>query len=183
MKDWLETEPAAVPRFFEVSGLIAGMLICPRVLTPLKVLDVLWGPEGRAWENQEEAGEFCDLLMDYWNYANDLVQESLAPDAAPASHFIDVQEGDYDPNDKLQLSVIVFCWATGFLRAAETWPESWGDALTRPDLAPHWEVVRWWAELTRPGNFARLNTAAEGGLPLTVAAVALARALRVEGAK
>jgi hypothetical protein len=47
LRDWLDAEAAEVPRFYEVSGMLTAMLICPTVLSPLKVLEVLWGAEGK----------------------------------------------------------------------------------------------------------------------------------------
>lgn len=71
-------------------------------------------------------------------------------------------------------------WALGFLRVTESWPEAWEDALERPDLAPHWEVIRWWAEFTKEENRDRIADAAEATPSRTMATsiVALTRALR-----
>lgn len=50
--------------------------------------------------------------------------------------------------------------------------KAWGDALTRTELAPHWEVVRWWKDIIQPGNKDRIADAAEASV------LALTRALR-----
>jgi hypothetical protein len=93
--DFLDAEPEEVPRFYEVSGLLTAMLICPTVLSPLKVFDALWGPAGREWKDQAEAGEFARLLMAYWNQLNDLVQDAIRPDAPADAPMIDVWDEDF----------------------------------------------------------------------------------------
>jgi hypothetical protein len=71
-------------------------------------------------------------------------------------------------------------WAIGFRRATALWPDAWGDALTRPDLAPHWEVIGWWADFHEAENRDLVVENAESGTPRTINAsvLALAHALR-----
>ena len=177
---WLDAEPESVPRFYEVSGLVTAMLLCPTVSMPTKVLDVLWGPAGRTWQNQEEVQKFLDLLMDYWNQVNNLILDTIAPDAPTEAHPVDVWLEDFPENDGLAMTAGMVAWATGFMRATTTWPNAWGETLTRPDLAPHWEVVRWWAQIEKPEHRDQIATAAESNPPQTItsAVTALARALR-----
>lgn len=179
---WLDAEPEGVPRFYELSGLLTAMLICPTVLTPTEIFAVLWGPEGKLWEADDDAREFASLLMAYWNQLDDLVHNAIAPDGHTGELILDIREEDF-PDDKqggLALAAANMDWARGFRRAAAQWPEAWGDALNRPDLAPHWEVVGWWAEFNVKENRDKMVAAAESAPPRTLnsSIKALARALR-----
>jgi yecA family protein len=179
----LAAEPPEVPRFYFLSGMITALHLCPRPVPPLKLLEALW-PEGRAWESQEELEGFTALLTEYWNYAGELVSDATAPDAPAGTQAFDVWSEDFPTEHTLPMMAALVEWAGGFLRATELWPEAWENALARPDLAPHWEVIRWWRDLVQPGNKDRIADAAEGTPSRTIAAsvVALARALRPAGA-
>jgi yecA family protein len=184
--EFLETEPIGVPRFYELSGLLTAMLICPGVLSPLKALDAIWEAEDRVWESKEEAEDFIHLLMIYWNFLNDVVTQASAPDAHPDERIMDLWEEDFEDQKVdddvrgLAMTMATFAWAKGFRRATELWPEAWGNALTRPDLAPHWEVVNWWANFEVKENRDVMMAAAESATPRTLnpSVKALARALR-----
>ncbi|MBW7893852.1 MAG: UPF0149 family protein [Opitutaceae bacterium] len=180
--EFLEAEAENVPRFYEVSGLITGMLICPTVIAPPKLADVLWGPKGRTWKNENEAQTFFTLLMDYWNQVSNLVHDALPADTPPETQIMDVWSEDFDdqPESGLAMTLASVAWAKGFLRATTFWPEAWGDALTRPDLAPHWEVVGWWAGFENPKNRDRViaEAKAKSSRTLNSSVIALARALR-----
>lgn len=179
---WLDAEPDDVPRFYELSGLMTAMLICPTVLSPLKIFEALWGEDGREWEDEDEANTFSQQLMAYWNQLNDLVQDAIHPEAPPENQILDIWEEDFDdsPESGLAMVMATAAWTTGFRRATELWPEAWGDALTRPDLAPHWEVVGWWADFERKKNRDKViaNAEAKKTRTLNPSVIALARALR-----
>lgn len=180
---FLDAEPEEVPRFYEVSGLITALLAGPTVFSPLRVFDALWGPAGgREWKDPAEAREIAELLVAYWNQLNDLVQDALRPDAPADAPMIDVWVEDFEDSETGGRDLVAanFAWAQGFLRATEVWPEAWGDALTRPDLAPHWEVVGWWAGFEQKENQDRMIAAAKATPPRTLntAVKDLARALR-----
>jgi yecA family protein len=181
--EWLDTEPPEVPRFFELSGLVTAMLVCPGALSPLKVLDVLWGPQGREWSGESDVQEFCAMLMNYWNHVNDLFHDAMEPGAPPNGRVIDIWDDDFPPDDDesgIPMTIAMCAWAIGFRRATALWPDAWGDALTRPDLAPHWEVIGWWADFHEAENRDLVVENAESGTPRTINAsvLALAHALR-----
>ena len=180
LMDWLNAEPESVPRFYEFSGLVTGLLLCPRVVSPLKINEVLWGPEGRIWADQDEAQEFADLLMEYWNLINDMILDCVAVDAPPDSSPVDVWEEDFAEDEGLELAASLCAWATGFLRATKIEPASWQAALQRPDLAPHWEVLQWWAGFLEKKNRDAVEAAAHRTPPRTIggSVTALTRALR-----
>ena len=180
LMDWLDAEPESVPRFYEFSGLVTGLLLCPQAVSPLKINEVLWGAEGRIWADQNEVREFADLLMAYWNQVNDLILDCIAAEAPPEAHPVDVWVEDFEEDQGANMTAAMFSWATGFQRATKLQPEAWGDTLTRPDLAPHWEVVRWWAGLEVKENRDAMIAASKEKPPRTItsAVAALARALR-----
>ena len=157
LMDWLDEEPENVPHFFEFSGLITGMLLCPGMPAPLKIMDVLWGPQGRTWADAEEAKFFSRLLMSYWNLVNSLILETVAPDSHPEETCIDVWETDFAEKDKANLALALSDWCAGLVRATQQWPEYWGNALTRPDLIPHWELIRLCAAIDQPGHADRIE--------------------------
>ncbi|HVU24117.1 MAG TPA: UPF0149 family protein [Opitutus sp.] len=189
--DFLEAEPVDVPRFYALSGLLTAMLICPTALSPLKAFDAIWGEEDRVWESEEEAENFSQLLMAYWNYLNSLVQQAMASDAHPDEQILDVWEEDFEEREVaedirgLAMMAASFAWARGFRHATELWPDAWGDALARPDLAPHWQVVDWWADFDVKEKRDAMISAAEASTPRTLnpSVKALARALRPSAAR
>ena len=176
--DWLKGEPAAVPRFYEVSGLITGMQLCPQVIMPTKLLEVLWGPKGRPRGDLAETKNFLALLMNYWNDVSHVVTTSVESRFPENEHPMDVWEEDFeDPRDLLAAT---FEWAIGFKRATTLWPGAWGNTLTRPDLAPEWAVVHWWADFEKRRSPGELTAVIQTKPVRTLnrAVTALARALR-----
>ena len=177
---WLDAEPEDVPRFYRLAGMVAALHICPEPVPPTKLLDAIWDPEEHTWEDEHEARDFMALLMDYWNYAGELVEAAIAPDATPEDQAIDIFVDDLPEDYGVPFMAATVDWAGGFMEATEFWPEAWGNALQRPDLAEHWELVRWWAEFIGTGNKDRIADAAAANPPRTISAsvTALARALR-----
>ena len=179
---WLDTEPEDVPRFYALSGMVTALHICPQIVPPTKLLGALWGQAGRDWADEAELQEFTSLLMTYWNYIGDLVADQVAPEAGSHDQAVDVWQEDFPESSdpKVAYLMAMVDWAGGFMRATELWPEAWGDALRRPNLAEHWEMIRWWAESIGPSNLNRIVDAAEANPPRTIGASvgALIRALR-----
>lgn len=181
LKDWLAAEPDEVPRFYALSGMITALHVCPGQISSTELIDALWTEVGgRVWVDAEEFQEFTDLMTDYWNYLADRVRDAAAPDATEGDQPIDIRPEELPEDDPLPMAAASMEWALGFLRATERWPGKWGDALERPDLVPHWEVVRWWADFVNEESRDRIADAAEGTPSRTLAksVVALTRALR-----
>jgi hypothetical protein len=124
--------------------------------------------------------EFNSSFFPYWNYIGDLVAARIAPDASIEDQIIDIWMEDFADDQMIAFTACMIEWATGFMAATRLWPDAWGDALTRPDLAEHWEVVRWWEEFIGTGNKDRIADAAESKPPRNIglSLTALARALR-----
>ncbi len=176
----LNAEPEDVPRFYVISGIVAALQICPVPATPTKVLDALWGPDGKVWDDDADLQHFLDLLTLYWNHVSDLVFDCLLAGPADNANPMDIFLDDFPDDPKgLFFAAATSEWAQGFLRTTELWPEIWQGAVARPGLAEHWEIVRWWAGLPEPGNLERVAAAAEASPPRTLASsvLALARAL------
>ena len=180
LMDWLEDEPDTVPRFYEFSGLVAGLLHCPTAIQPLKILDVLWGPTGRTWQDREEMQDFLDLLMVYWNNINSLVLDCVNPYAPPDVQCMDVWEDDFAEDEGPNLVLALRDWCAGFVRAVELWPPADAMRLRAPGLALHWEVVRLFARYEAEGHAARLDAMTEENPPrrLGSSVTAITRALR-----
>jgi yecA family protein len=178
--DWLDAQPGEGARFYEMSGMMTGLLAAPVSIAPLSIIEAMWGPKGPTWADREEAQAFLDLFMGYWNYIAGRVLDTIAQDAPAEEHPVDIRPEELPEGNGLAVAAASVDWAQGFLRTTARWPEAWGDALQRPDLAPHWEVIRWWADLAKPGNLARVQAAAEGAEQRTLAKAvsALVRALR-----
>lgn len=182
LMQFLDDEAEDVPRFYEFSGLVTAMLIAPGNPSPNLLFPVLWPEDRPAAHGRDDFGHFTGNLQSYWNRINDLVLEIVETRNAAGLQIVDLYEEDFSegPEGGLAMAAASFDWARGFRLTTELWPELWGDALQRPDLAPHWEVIGWWAGLTAPGNRDRIADAAEADEPRTLNAsvVALARALR-----
>jgi hypothetical protein len=202
----LNHEPETVPRFYQISGMIAGLHIAPRPTAPEKLFEFIRLSGSRAWDRPEDRQTLLNLLLQYWVYCGKRITDSLSPDAHTGISPLDIYEDEFgdieDGSDEnadgddadedaknaddeqyraMAMTAAVLEWAIGFHRTTTEWPEAWGDALTRPDLAPHWEIVRLWSDMTTTtGNFARIEKAALQTPPRTIAqsVLEIARALR-----
>ena len=181
LMEWLAKEPTSVPRFYAMSGMITAAHVCPGSISPNQIVEAMWSETGqRVSASSEEFQEFLEMLTDYWNYLVDRVRDATAPEADEYDQPIDIRPEDLPEDDPIPMTAVSMEWALGFLRSTELWPEAWGDALSRPDLAPHWEVIHWWADFVDAANRDRIADAAEGAPSRTLAKsiVALARTLR-----
>lgn len=182
LREFFEGLEEGAPSFFEVSGLITGMQLCPTALIPQKITDALWGAAGREWSDDREAMDFYGRLMAYWNYVADMIGDALAEDGRVARQIVDVWTDDFEPGEMAthELVAALILWARGFIRATTEWSGAWGDVLTRPDLAPHWAIINDWANFEDEASRERVFAKADAGQGLSFAAevLALARALR-----
>ena len=180
------------PAFYEFAGLVAALHVCPTLVPPTQLLAQLWGPAGHTWRDADEAKAFADDLGVYWNHVADLTGAcASAPVGDADADPIDIYDDDFDAVDAAtkteHLAIAFFDWSHGFIRATEAWPEAWGDALTRADLAPHWAVIRAWAAPEKPEHQALLvgdgsdDPADQKSHQLPTAVLALVRALRPSG--
>jgi yecA family protein len=183
--EFFDGEPDEAPDFFEFSGMVTALHICPQIIMPTKLLERFWEPGGREWKSDKELRDFAGNLQAYWNETADWLAESA--DAPPDEAWpIDISD---DAEDPAQYVAGLASWCRGFIRATTEWPEAWGSALTRADLAPHWEIVRAWAEPGAPASTKLIKETGERESPemrgqtLPLAIVALYRALRHGGAK
>lgn len=181
LREWLDDEPEGVPRLYALSGMITAALICPGEISFNELIQELWADVGeRIWADADEFQEFANLFRDYWNYLATRVRESAAAKTEADAQPIDIWPEELPEDDPRPIAAASVEWAGGFLRVTEVWPEAWEEALQRPQLAPHWEVVRWWADFMDEDNRNRIADAAEAtpSRTLTKSVVALTRALR-----
>ena len=176
LMDFFADAAGGEPGFFEFSGMVTALHICPQIIMPAKFLGRFWGPKGHEWASPEELEEFMTNLQFYWNNTADVLAGCL--DAPPGDIWpIDVYQDEFE--DTAGFARSLMAWCRGFVRATTEWPEAWGDALTRKDLAPHWALVRAWACPDTPANMelieevGRRESAKLRGQALPVAVVAL----------
>ena len=175
--------------FYAFAGLVAALHICPVPVTPLQLIERLVAEDRELWSGEEELRDFTQDLAAYWNEIADLIAASVAPTDDPARPDpIDIYAADFGDSDGPapveDLATAFIAWSDGFIRATRDWPEAWGDTLTRPELTPHWQLLRAWAEPGKPEHAAFLSGTGPdipAGATLPAAVTALARALRPSG--
>jgi yecA family protein len=179
LMDWFEDRGLQDAEFHEFSGFLTALLLSPGNRGPAEAIRTLWG-DPSPLKDLEDAQVFMNLLTHYWNYLNERVLDTVSPDAIPGMTPLDVWEEDFAEEGGLHLFTAIACWVGGFTRAVAQWPEDWRAVQARPELAPHWEVIGWWAQLEKQGNLARMKEAAEAEPPRTIGAsiAAVTRALR-----
>ena len=164
LMDWLDDEPESVPRFYEVSGLVTAMQLSPEFLAPSQLINVLW-PDKPGLANLEEAQDFLTILNNYWNLVVGLIANTVDPTAPEEETCVDLWEDDFEKEDSISLILATREWARGFMRATKEWPIGWSQSLQRPDLAPHWEVVRCFAEIDQLDNAQKIRRMAAENPP------------------
>lgn len=103
----------------ELDGFLAGILVCPDLITPSEWLPIVWGGEddasGPVFEDAEQMEKLVGLVMEHYNaIATDLQRGRYAP----------VFHVDSRHND-----VLWELWIDGFDRAMQMRPESWSPLL------------------------------------------------------
>lgn len=141
MHDFLEQHPApACGTYTELTGLLTSLQICPKIVAPSKILGLFTHPGHPEWTSLAEAQQVTSSLMLLWNRAGALLEET---ELDPENGFvIDLHEDD----ETLPLEASIVLWCRGFLRSLELWPDMWAGAASRPDLNPHFAVLRSWGE-------------------------------------
>jgi yecA family protein len=180
--EFLHREPDSVPRFFALSGMMTAAILAPGAPQPLQIMDLLWGPEGKAWESQEELKEFMDNLTTYWNHLASVVLDAGESGFPDDAIIVDIWDEDCpDGVDPTRFHVgAMIEWSGGFMRALEAWPEKWDRLLQDPELAEPLRLIRAYAEFMGPGNQEKIATTIEAGGSLDQAVIAIARKARPE---
>jgi len=139
--DFIVAFPApAFGTFSEFSGLTASLHVCPKLITFKQTLALFLHPGHPEWTTKEEAQEVAESFAVYWSHAGGLLASAEADEEE--SYVVDLHEDD----ETEPLPRIFSLWCRGFMRSFELWPEAWSDALERPELQPHFTVLRTWAE-------------------------------------
>jgi len=182
---WLDEQKAEMPRFYEMSGIITAMQICPSLLTPITLIELLEEIVGRpAFAGEDDVKKFMALAGGYWNLVADLLQETVESAGKLQPIDIDVEALDDAAEDEkgadMLKSAAMLAWTMGFKRVLDRWPEEWAEARSRPDLAPHFELIDVWMRLGDESRFEIIADAAEEDPPRTLAGsiTAIACALR-----
>jgi hypothetical protein len=182
---WLEEQKPEVPRFYEMSGMITAMLICPTFLSPLALVDWLEEIVGEpAFEAAEDVETFMSLAGGYWNTIADLILETVESGGTVQPIDIDMEalEEKAENEDEADMfkTAAMLAWTMGFKRVLDRWPEAWAGARARPDLAPHFEMIDLWMRLGDESRMQTIADALEEDPPRTLAGsiTAIACALR-----
>jgi hypothetical protein len=161
------------PDFYEFAGLTAGLHFAPVPSTPLRLLECLRDRFAITWRDDAAARDFADDLRVYWNHIADLTSACAgAPPEDPEADPLDIYSDDFEsePDPRLRedhLTISTVLWCRGLVRSTEFWPELWGDTLARPDLLPHWTLLRAYSEPEKPESRSILRQAAENADPAT----------------
>lgn len=164
LMDVLAAEPTGSVNFYYLSGLLTALELCPQRIAIDAAIARLW-PEGRPGRDDEDAKAFTAALQLYQDYLATRISRAILPDAGLEESIVDVWERDLPevredtPYDAVPFVVSLYQWAAGFWRATQEWPEAWQHVLERADLAPHWEIVRWWADF--PSHRDKIAAAAD----------------------
>jgi uncharacterized protein len=103
----------------ELDGFLAGLIVCPDMITPSEWLPVVWGEESPVFETERQAQAVIKLIMGHYNdIARQLDQDRYSP-------IYDI----FDDDDKMAWEL----WVDGFWQAVLLHPEGWLDIDTTDD--------------------------------------------------
>lgn len=94
----------------ELDGFIAGIVVCPGLVTPGEWLGAIWG-DGPVFASEREANEILGAIMAHYN---DVIRQLDRP-----GRYAPLLETDIDG------SVLWEMWAVGFAKAVALRPEAW----------------------------------------------------------
>lgn len=149
----------------EFDGFVAGLLVCPELISPNEWLPLVWNREGEAeqspLENLDHANRLFGLIMD--NY-NDVVLTLMnRPERYRPLFPVDERNGD----------IIWEVWAEGFAAAVALRPAAWqqllhadhetADAMTGMLVLTH--IVRGEIDEIPQEDIDKLSAAAPGLIP------------------
>lgn len=98
----------------ELDGYVAGLLLCPELITPSEWLPEVWGLDiAPAFRSQKQAEKAISAVMQHYNR----VAERLASDQEPYSIVL-----EYDNEDETAYWQF---WISGFEQAMRLSPEAW----------------------------------------------------------
>jgi uncharacterized protein len=105
----------------EFDGLVAGLLICPDLISPRDWLPIVFGQDGEdeklPFDDADHANRVLALVMDHYNdVALTLMQH---PERYRPLYPVDQRNGD----------VVWEIWIEGFARAASLRPEAWQEPI------------------------------------------------------
>lgn len=106
----------------ELDGYLTGVLVCPDLILPSEWMPLIWGAEGPAFADEDEAREILGLIMGLYNDIAGCLQrpESYGP----------LIEEDVDGTFLWEF------WAQGFGKALSLRADVWSRFNARPDDDP-----------------------------------------------
>ena len=116
-------EPADPMILSELDGYLAGILVCPELITPSEWLPLVWGQDDEAepvFENEQQLSATVDLVMKLYNR----ISNSLRDDE---EQYVPLFYTHPDTDDAIHAF-----WLAGFRQAMLLRPESWFE-ITRSD--------------------------------------------------
>lgn len=171
---YLELCDENTPNRFCLGGMFTAMQICPGELQLDDFDEAQPDPRKVPQDRDMFLKDLRNLLAIYWDHIGGILDDEVPQlESATAEDFqkcypLDLRMDDF--KDRGDYLVALIQWAAGFMEAAEIFAEDWNDALTRPDLANAWSVIRAWAD---PGG-------ADGIIALSQAAGAEGKKLELE---
>lgn len=175
---------SGMPPFYMLSGMMTAMQLCPDLLMPTKLLAAFPALEG-VFADEQAQGVFVEALFGYWNELTLVLKDGCAAGVGAEGYVVDIWAGDFDHEEaevERQTSFALILWAQGFWMAMTLWSAVWREPLSRPELEPHWALIKALADPESRANARCLKAAASDTPPRTIATAvqALARALRPE---
>lgn len=125
----------------ELDGFLAGLVVCPEMISPSEWMPLVWGEEAPVFDSQEQAQNIINLILYHYN---DMIRQ--------------LDRGRYRPIYHISGDEVAFweIWIEGFWRALSLRPEAWGSLAQNqdPDLQQALFVLGRLTELAmKPGDF------------------------------
>lgn len=172
--EFMEAGPEDWPSFEWLLGAITAFQVCPNPVAPEYLLHALPAWEKNGFESEEAMAGFLESFTRYWKSIGELL--ALEVEAGPSAESgIDITSQDFTTEGEVRDALCD--WARGFCNTLENAPDAWGDATERPELAPHFAVIRKWADASGSKPPQNLK---KGRKELDRALLALYSALRKE---
>lgn len=141
--EFVEAGPEDWPTFEWLLGAITAYQVCPGPVAPDYLLHALPSWEKNGFESEEAMKRFLENFTRYWKSIGDLL--ALEAEAGPSAESgIDITNEDFTTEREVRDALRD--WARGFCDTLASAPDAWGEAPSKPELAPHFAVIEKWAK-------------------------------------
>lgn len=159
LRDLLDARTEPTPTFRQLYGLLGAIATGPQK-PPLDHLVALLVDRCLADLDADDRAEFeLAVATIFMAVISDFSAAVEAPEGAKNP----IQFVDVEPDDKMDSVSFAISWCRGFILAFDLWPDIWRAPLANPELAPHFDVIRAFANPDEPGNLEFLTKEAEAG--------------------